>query len=261
MLNRDTFFAHVSPVLFGGKMFPSQKAGMALILDEWDKRGLTDTRWLAYMLATVYWECDRTMQPIRELGGPQARYAPYYGRGFVQLTWQANYAKASKFVGVDLVADPDRALDPTIAVQILFDGMLDGWFTGKKLADYDTANGYDCVGARHIINGTDRAAVIAAIAAKFYTCILAAGYTASSAAPPAPAPAPNLNKVQIEPPKPLPKLSAVRGGSAAGAVVVAVGAAVGSASHTGAPLWLFVAVACAALALVAFLASKHLKGT
>ena len=29
----------------------------------------------------------------REYGGPSARYAPFYGRGFIQVTWRENYAK------------------------------------------------------------------------------------------------------------------------------------------------------------------------
>lgn len=261
MFDRDQFFGHVNPTLFEGKMASTQKSGMVLILDEWDKRGLTDFRWLAYMLATVYWECDRTMQPIREIGGTHARYAPYYGRGFVQLTWQANYAKASRFVGVDLVADPDRALDPPIAVQVLFDGMLDGWFTatGKKLADYDTtalAFGYDYTGARHIINGTDRAVVIAGLAFKFYYCI-AAAFSTNKGPPPTPATAPPLNKATFEPPKPLPKPTLARTTSGAGAAVVAVGAGVAAAHHFDFGLLAIAFCAAAALVLLAYL---HLKG-
>jgi putative chitinase len=260
MFDRSQFLAHVSASLFAGHILPSQSAGITIILDEWDKRGLTNLRWLAYMLATVYWECDRTMQPIREVGGSRARYAPWYGRGFVQLTWQANYAKASKFVGVDLIANPDLALSPPIAVQILFDGMLDGWFTGKKLADYNTSNGidFDYAGARHIINGNDRDTVIAGIANKFFDCIYnsqVVGYRV-----PAPAPTPPLGKVPGSVPvvaKPLPAPSSARAASGATAVVVAVGGTVAAAAHFNVA---FVAVAVCAAAAVVLLAYLHLKG-
>jgi hypothetical protein len=39
---------------------------------------------LAYILATADWESS--FSPIEEHGGPSKPYAPYYGRGYVQLT-------------------------------------------------------------------------------------------------------------------------------------------------------------------------------
>ena len=258
MLDRTQFLAHVSASLFAGHILPSQSAGITIILDEWDKRGLIDLRWLAYMLATVYWECDRTMQPIREVGGSRVRYAPWYGRGFVQLTWQANYAKASKFVGVDLIANPDLALSPPIAVKILFDGMLDGWFTGKKLSDYSTPNGFDDVGARHIINGNDRDTVIAGIANRFQACIDDTNH--GWVAPASAIPTPPLGKVPGSVPvvaKPLPTPSPARSASGTTAVVVAVGGTVAAAAHFHVA---FVALALCAAAVVVLLAYLHLKG-
>ena len=54
-----------------------------------------------------------------EYGGPRSRYAPWYGRGLIQLTWQANYQGCTEWlrgigVDADLVADPDRAQAPII---------------------------------------------------------------------------------------------------------------------------------------------------
>lgn len=51
----------------------------------------------------------------------QARYwgSGYYGRGFVQLTWEHNYEENGEALGVDLVGNPDLALDPTTAARIL----------------------------------------------------------------------------------------------------------------------------------------------
>src|SRR5207237_2552895 len=111
---------------------------------------------------------------ISEYGGKSTRYAPYYGRGFVQLTWSYNYKKAGDIIGVDLVSHPERALELPIATTILFDGMLQGWFTGKKLSNYITATSCDYVGARRIINGIDRATAIAGYARSFEAALLAA---------------------------------------------------------------------------------------
>lgn len=95
------------------------------------------------------------------------RYYPWHGRGFVQLTWQANYIKAGKALDVDLISKPDRALDPDIAADILVIGCKEGWFTGKKLADYITLQRSDFVNARRIVNGTDKAQSIAKLAEQY----------------------------------------------------------------------------------------------
>jgi putative chitinase len=245
MMDRKIFFAHVRLSLFGGTLLPGQVGGTSAILDEWDKRKLTVTEHLAYMLATVFHECARTMQPIAEYGGAHARYAPFYGRGFVQLTWKANYEKASNAVGVDLVLRPDRALELPIATQILFDGMAEGWFTGKKLADYITDAGH-CyyVNARRIINGTDRASQIATYAVAFEAAIEAA----EQGQPPQPD-MPVIGRGPVEVPAPKPKPSATTPGQkaagAAGAVIVAGSAAAASSAHP----WLWVA-AIAAIVIV-----------
>lgn len=48
----------------------------------------------------------------REIGGSRARYAPYFGRGFIQVTWRENYAAFGKWlVGRGLTGDPDYFVD------------------------------------------------------------------------------------------------------------------------------------------------------
>lgn len=97
-------------------------------------------------------------------------YYPYYGRGYVQLTWKRNYAKfsqlATDFFGedIDLVKYPNLATKKSIASFILVHGMVNGSFTGKKLSDYINYDGSDFVNARRIINGRDKAKHIASIA-------------------------------------------------------------------------------------------------
>lgn len=133
----------------------------------------------AYVLATDFHETAGTMTPIREYGRGKGR--PYgvpgrhggqipYGRGDVQLTWASNYERADKELGLGgrLLADYDLALDPQISARIIVRGMAQGWFTGKKLADYippGQAGNYDqFIAARAIVNGSDKAALIAGYA-------------------------------------------------------------------------------------------------
>jgi len=91
---------------------------------------------LAYVLATTYHETAHTMKPVREYGGEtylkSKKDYPYVGMGYVQLTWDYNYKKASSKLGVDFMKNPRLLLEPKHAVKILLVGMKEGWFTGKK---------------------------------------------------------------------------------------------------------------------------------
>lgn len=183
MIERDHFYPIVRRDLFAGKLKQSQVDGMEMILQEWDIwNGLAFMMpsKLAYMLATVYHETAQTMQPIEEFGkGATKEYGKvdpetgqvYYGRGFVQLTWKRNYERAQKELAIDCVAHPELVMQPQYATQILFHGMDNGWFTGARLANYFNKEKIDYVGARRIINGTDRAQHIANIAMKFREAI------------------------------------------------------------------------------------------
>ena len=187
IMNRRLFYDAVRKVPFGGRLTRKQVAGMNRILDEWDRRGLTDIRWLAYILATTFHETARTMQPICERG-TRAYFARYdgrrtlgnnrpgdgyrfRGRGFVQITGRRNYTIMGKRLGVNLVAEPDRALDPEIAVKTLITGMLEGLFTGRKLTHYFTADNTDWINARQIVNGNDCDDRIADYAKAFYDAV------------------------------------------------------------------------------------------
>ena len=182
MLNRKFFFDHIRTYLYGGKLSQGQVAGMTAILDAYEKDywNLSGAE-LAYILATVYHETDRKMQPIKEYraaAGTSARrnqdrywLSGYYGRGFVQLTWRDNYEKMSRLVGEDLVKTPDLALRLDISTKILFEGMIRGSFTGKKLSDYFSDGKTDWRNARRMINGLDKADLIASFARQFYAAI------------------------------------------------------------------------------------------
>ncbi len=112
---------------------------------------------LANGLAQIRWETAETMKPIREYGGETylktKKYYPYVGMGYIQLTWEYNYEKAGKILGVDFVKNPKLLLRPDYAAKIAILGMRDGWFTGKKLSDYMTLKRSDFFNARSIVNG------------------------------------------------------------------------------------------------------------
>lgn len=189
-INQAAFFASARMHLFSGSFTQSQVNGIDAILAAWGRMGDGDLRKLAYVLATAFHETARTMQPIEEYGKGRGRpygvptgpwHQVYDGRGLVQLTWEANYKKATielKSAGViddtiDLEKTPELAMRPDIAAAIAILGMLHGWFTGKKLSHYISANGADFVGARRIINGQDRAVVIGGYAVQFLTALQA----------------------------------------------------------------------------------------
>lgn len=189
-LDRKIFFDEVRATLFGGTLDQGQVQGIDVVLDEWERRKLTDLRWLAYMLATVKWETNATMQAVREAywlsedwRRTHLRYYPYYGRGLVQLTWLANYQKMGAVLGVDLVTYPDLALGLDIAVQILFEGMTNGEtgvgdFTGLSLEKFFNELADDPINARRIINGLDRTVDIAKLYYKFLSAVKNASVSA-----------------------------------------------------------------------------------
>lgn len=98
----------------------------------------------------------------------------YRGRGYVQITGRRNYAVFADLLGVPLLANPDRAMEPVLAARIIFDGMLGGLFTGQKLSTYVNAGTTNFVGARKTVNGTDKAQMIAGYAVDFLGALKAA---------------------------------------------------------------------------------------
>jgi hypothetical protein len=128
------------------------------------KHGISNRDQWCYIMATIQHETAHTFQPIAEFGGSSAWYAPYYGRGYVQLTHQFNYQAYSTKLGIDFVSAPDRVMEPAISLYIILDGMKNGVFTGVKLDDYIIAGSVDFRRARRIVNDMDRADLIAGYA-------------------------------------------------------------------------------------------------
>lgn len=211
-INREFLLDEVEPNLFSGHLKEGQKEGIGAILDEWEEHHAgKDDRWLAYMLATAYHETGRAMQAVEEnlnysakrlrvvfpsrfnaaqaashAGKPEMianrAYADklgnggvtsgdgwkYRGRGLVQITGKSNYRK----FGID--GEPDVALNDVTTVQIMFKGMMEGLFTGKKLADYFNGSKGDWKNAREIILPGNLEDTIGGYGRAFYRAI---GYT------------------------------------------------------------------------------------
>ncbi len=125
---------------------------------------------LAYMLATATWETghfehldeqgsEKYLSKYQnKMGNTQSGDAQRYrGRGYVQLTFRPNYQNATEKLNLDNVnfeTSPFLASEPEYAYPIMVRGCLEGWFTGRKLGAYVTADGSkrDYRDARNVIN-------------------------------------------------------------------------------------------------------------
>lgn len=122
----------------------------------------------AYVLATA--QHESRFAPIREIWGPTAAQRGYQGRtdigntepgdgfrfrgrGYVQITGRTNYQQYSDLLGVDLVGNPDFALNPQTAATIAVHGMTNGVFTSRRLDRYINDGGTNFYRARRVVNG------------------------------------------------------------------------------------------------------------
>lgn len=206
-MNRAAFYAELrkrNSGLFGTSLSQRQVDGIEGLLDAFAEVGDGKADTLGYGLGTVYHETGRRMVPVREgfaksdavarkavqklaaRRGPNsnvAKYAQpqppyghvYYGRGHVQLTWIDNYRTSSKDASIDLVKHPDAMLDPKISARVLFRGLLDGRWNGRRKGLRYYLDRGDWIGARRTVNVQDRAAEIAEYGKDFLRAIEAAG--------------------------------------------------------------------------------------
>ncbi|UBF26694.1 peptidoglycan-binding protein [Kovacikia minuta CCNUW1] len=197
-VDRKSFFTkYRATTQFSSTLNQKQVEGYDAIFDYWENSTLNDLRWLAYALATAYHETGETIEPVREgfcqtdscsisavtnlfnRGLIDRNYAlphpngnSYFGRGLVQLTHGFNYQKMGQAIGLGtaLYDHPSLALDLDISVKIMLQGMVDGFFTTLGFSDFFNRS-TDWVGARQIINGNDRAGLIAGYAQDFFDCL------------------------------------------------------------------------------------------
>ena len=181
MILTKSSFAILREELFGGSLSQVQVESLNYLVQRCEEYQLTYPE-TAYVLATVYHETgyvqngkmNRDMLPIKERGSDaylrSKKYYPYIGYGYVQLTWEGNFRRVGKLIGVDLINYPEKALEKDNASEILIKGMVFGWFTGvgfhRKCPVY-RYNKLSYVRARKIVNGTDKAEKIAEYAMIF----------------------------------------------------------------------------------------------
>ena len=182
VIDRKAFYDSIRESLFYGVLSQRQVDGMNVLLDIWESHFSNhDLRWLAYALATTFHETAYLMAPLEEYGkgegkpygepaGPHGE--TYYGRGHVQLTWEDNYIKGEQAllnynVQAPLHQYPHRMLEDETSALVLYDGMIEGWFTGVGLPSFFNASTEDPVQARKIVNGLDKADLIAGYYASF----------------------------------------------------------------------------------------------
>lgn len=131
MINRKAFFDGYRNTLDPNrKLDQSEVNAINIFLDmvDYEFKKLSKSQW-AYVFATVFHETNATFLPIKEAywlsedwRRKNLRYFPYYGRGYVQITWKENYAKFGKQLGEDFVNNPDLVMIPKYAFRILVDG-------------------------------------------------------------------------------------------------------------------------------------------
>jgi hypothetical protein len=95
----------------------------------------------------------------------------FYGRGMVQLTWWNGYADTSRAMGwgFDLLIDPTKMLNFDTSYEVMVVGMTTGigYANSNKLSHYLNDGETRYVGARAIINGSERALMFSGIAESF----------------------------------------------------------------------------------------------
>lgn len=132
------------------------------------EHGVTDLSHIAYIFATAQHETNfgRQMKEIWRNSAAQQKYETnganskkgdgqlFKGRGYVQLTFRANYQKFADELKVDIVKDPSLAAEPKIAAQILVVGMQRVGYRSRKLIldAYGVDGAFDFIKARQIVN-------------------------------------------------------------------------------------------------------------
>lgn len=200
-MNRQAFFDSCRKGIMGPALDAGEVSGSEAILDAMQGTPISHC---AYALATAWHETAHSMQPISEYGGnsyffrmydPQGQRPKlakaygnvnpgdgvrYRGRGYVQLTWRVNYRKFGRLLHIPLEDNPGLAMEPGYAAQIMRQGMDGGLFTGKAFSHFLPNDGPAIrgafVNARRIINGADKAGLIADYAIQFQDALTVGGW-------------------------------------------------------------------------------------
>jgi len=184
-LNRKKFFDNYRANF--GRLNQEQVNGLEFLLGKLEQGVFKLPTQMAYMLATVKHETADTFHPVVEgywikknrlvtlfnyyknhnrsaiatIFPNGVEQPTYEGRGYVQCTHSFNYDRFG------LLDTPQKAEEPETAFHIMEYGMANGIFTGKTLQRYVNEGATDYYSARKVINGLDRASLIAGYAKQF----------------------------------------------------------------------------------------------
>lgn len=148
-----------------GKQFPAVRinANWPLIAEALERRNVSSLPCEIAAVATIAVETS-TFSPVKERGGPaylrklywddeQRRHAlgncvtgdghVFCARGFIPLRGRANYQTFGNLVGMDLVTDPWKALDPAIGAELLA-----AWFWMRDINRLATEGQWEAVRRR-----------------------------------------------------------------------------------------------------------------
>lgn len=209
-MNRSEFYSGARHSLFAGKLTQDQVSGIEAILNEWEKSGKDDPRWLAYILATAHHETGARFAPIEEnLNYSAKRLTQVWPKRFPSIAAAGPYAnnperlansvyggrmgnsepgsgfryRGRGFVQITgkdnyakygLADNPEAASENATAAHIIVDGMINGRFTGLTLRAYFNETSDNPLGARKIINPDANGVKIAAEYERYLKAIKAA---------------------------------------------------------------------------------------
>lgn len=166
--------------------------------------GVNDPAHIAAILGNITIETVMG-QYTEEIGGANTRYAPFFGRGLIQITWRNNYERFGKFFGQDFVGNTNLPKLLKWAIPIAVGGTtgVNGCplFTGVKMSDFGRSPNFDFYNSRRTVNGLDKAGLVASEAKKWLAKINAGlGKTTGGNAIATPAPAATPAAIQIPAP-------------------------------------------------------------
>lgn len=222
-MDHAPFFASIRKTLFSASLRQSQVDGINALLLACERQGITDSRWVANILAQVHHETGGTMMPLTEnltytsakrirqvwpsrfptevsaapfVRNPKALAIRVYGdredlgnrpgtedgwvfrgHGHIQITGRGHFQRFGDLLGVDLVNNPELAMELGTSAAIAVIGMSCGLFTSKGLGDFFSATRNDPRGTRAIVNSDVAAngAKVAALHASFLAAINVGG--------------------------------------------------------------------------------------